>query len=101
MNIITGASGTGKSTIIKVIDYCLGSGKCELPAHVRRRSVAVGVTWNSGDSEMINGRIVPPVGQNQRGHMLPRPRRTLHLTAPVCAFEDGPNNSLTTTSMKR
>ena len=30
LNIITGASGTGKSTLIKAIDYCLGSGKCEL-----------------------------------------------------------------------
>ncbi|GAI49275.1 unnamed protein product, partial [marine sediment metagenome] len=25
VNIITGASGTGKSTLIKAIDYCLGS----------------------------------------------------------------------------
>ena len=37
VNIITGGSGTGKSALIKAIDYCLGSGKCELPAHVRRR----------------------------------------------------------------
>lgn len=43
VNIITGASGTGQSTLIKAIDYCLGSSKCELPAHVRRRGVAVGV----------------------------------------------------------
>jgi len=48
VNIITGASGTGKSTLIKAIDYCLGSSKCELPAHVRRRSLAVGVKWVSG-----------------------------------------------------
>jgi predicted ATPase len=48
LNIITGASGTGKSTLIKAIDYCLGSSKCELPAHVRRRSVAVGVKWVAG-----------------------------------------------------
>jgi energy-coupling factor transporter ATP-binding protein EcfA2 len=27
MNIITGASGTGKSTLIKAIDYCLGSSR--------------------------------------------------------------------------
>jgi ABC-type ATPase involved in cell division len=49
MNIITGASGTGKSTLIKAIDYCLGSGKCELPVHVRRRTVAVGVKWVAGE----------------------------------------------------
>src|SRR4051812_39380096 len=69
MNIITGASGTGKSTLIKAIDYCLGSSKCELPAHVRRRCVAVGVKWTSGDVEMIIGRIVPPVGQATSTHM--------------------------------
>jgi DNA repair ATPase RecN len=32
MNIITGASGTGKSTLIKAIDYCLGSSKCAASA---------------------------------------------------------------------
>src|ERR1700712_5625548 len=63
MNIITGASGTGKSALIKAIDYCLGSGQCELPAHIRRRSVAVGVKWVHGDEEMVVGRISPPVGQ--------------------------------------
>lgn len=63
VNIITGASGTGKSTLIKAIDYCLGSSECELPAHVRRRSMAVGVKWVLGDAEMIVGRIVPPIGQ--------------------------------------
>jgi len=62
VNIITGASGTGKSTLIKAIDYCLGSSKCELPAHVRRRCVAVGVKWTSASGEFIVGRVVPPVG---------------------------------------
>ena len=79
VNIITGASGTGKSTLIKAIDYCLGSSKCELPAHVRRRSVAVGVKWTSGDSEMIVGRVIPPVGTSTRmfvaaGRDLPMPK---------------------------
>ena len=31
INIITGASRTGKSAIIPIIDYCLGSGKCTIP----------------------------------------------------------------------
>lgn len=63
MNIITGASGTGKSTLIKAIDYCLGSSKCELPVHVRRRSLAVGLKWVAGQQEMIVGRLIPPDGQ--------------------------------------
>lgn len=63
VNIFTGASGTGKSTLIKAIDYCLGSSKCELAAHVKRHSLAVGVKWVLGDAQMITARIVPPVGQ--------------------------------------
>ena len=31
VNVITGASGTGKSAILAIIDYCLGSSKCSIP----------------------------------------------------------------------
>jgi energy-coupling factor transporter ATP-binding protein EcfA2 len=87
MNIITGASGTGKSTLIKAIDYCLGSNKCELPAHVRRRSLAVGVKWTSGDAEMVIGRIVPPVGQATSTRMFTSSGRNLSLPATVADFD--------------
>ncbi|CAJ1777895.1 hypothetical protein HLBENOHH_00419 [Aeromonas dhakensis] len=79
VNIITGASGTGKSTIIKAIDYCLGSSQCELPAHVRRRCTAVGVKWVSGESQMITGRIVPPMGQRTSTRMYVCSGRNLQL----------------------
>ena len=39
VNIITGASKTGKSAIIEIIDYCLGSGACRVPEGVIRRTV--------------------------------------------------------------
>jgi energy-coupling factor transporter ATP-binding protein EcfA2 len=87
MNIITGASGTGKSTLIKAIDYCLGSSKCELPAHVRRRSVAVGVKWISGDSEMVVGRIVPPVGQATSTQMFTSSGLNLPLPTRIADFD--------------
>nr|WP_042671950.1 DUF3732 domain-containing protein [Methylobacterium sp. B34] len=87
LNIITGASGTGKSTLIKAIDYCLGSSKCELPAHVRRRSIAVGVKWVSDEAEMIVGRIIPPVGQATSTHMFATSGRNLVLPATVDAFD--------------
>ncbi len=87
MNIITGASGTGKSTLIKAIDYCLGSSKCELPAHVRRRSVAVGVKWVSGDAGLIVGRIVPPVGQATSTRMFTAAGRNLPLPETIDGFE--------------
>lgn len=87
LNIITGASGTGKSALIKAVDYCLGSGDCELPAHVRRRSIAVGVKWVAGDDEMIVGRIIPPVGQNTSHKMFATAGRNLPIPERVEDFE--------------
>lgn len=87
LNIITGASGTGKSTLIKAIDYCLGSSRCELPAHVRRRSLAVGVKWVSGDADMVVGRLIPPVGQATSTRMFVASGRNLVLPATVDAFD--------------
>ena len=87
LNIITGASGTGKSTLIKAIDFCLGSSKCELPAHVRRRSIAVGVKWVAGDAEMIIGRIIPPVGQATSMRMFASAGRNLPLPKAVHDFD--------------
>ena len=87
VNIITGASGTGKSTLIKAIDYCLGSSKCELPAHVRRRSLAAGVKWVSGDHEMIVGRIIPPVGHATSTRMFTAAGRNLPLPASIDDFD--------------
>ena len=31
VNVISGASKTGKSAVIPIIDYCMGSGKCSIP----------------------------------------------------------------------
>lgn len=36
INVITGASRTGKSAIIPIIDYCLGSSKCTIPVDTIR-----------------------------------------------------------------
>src|SRR5690606_26426284 len=58
VNIITGASGTGKSALIKAVDYCLGSSKCELPIHIRRHAIAVGVKWVADEEELIIGRHI-------------------------------------------
>ena len=38
VNVITGASRTGKSAVIPIIDYCLGSGKCRIPVKTIRDS---------------------------------------------------------------
>jgi len=36
VNIISGTSRTGKSAVIPIIDYCLGSGKCRIPVSTIR-----------------------------------------------------------------
>ncbi|MDZ4786581.1 MAG: DUF3732 domain-containing protein [bacterium] len=36
INVITGGSEKGKSAIIAIIDYCLGSGHCKIPARTIR-----------------------------------------------------------------
>lgn len=40
VSIITGASKSGKSALIDIVDYCLGSGSCNVPEGPIRRSVA-------------------------------------------------------------
>lgn len=40
LNIITGASRTGKSALIPIIDYCLGSGECDVPDGVIKGNVS-------------------------------------------------------------
>ena len=73
--------------MIKAIDYCLGSSKCELPIHIRRRALAVGVKWTADDQEMIVGRLIPPDGQATSAHMFATAGRNLSLPATVEAFD--------------
>jgi hypothetical protein len=40
VNVITGASKTGKSALIDVVDYCFGSGECRVPEGPIRRAVS-------------------------------------------------------------
>ncbi|MXQ13555.1 DUF3732 domain-containing protein [Microvirga makkahensis] len=90
VNIITGASGTGKSAIIKTIDYCLGSSKCELPSYIKRRCAAVGVKWVSSGTELVVGRLVPPGEQKSTnrmfvsyGHRTPIPDTVREFAGPT------------------
>ena len=80
VNIITGASGTGKTAVIKALDYCLGSSTCELAAHIRRRSICVGVKWVAGAEELITARVIPPVGQKTSSKMFVRSGRNLEIS---------------------
>ena len=40
VNIITGASKTGKSALVDIVDYCFGAGECNVPEGPIRRCVS-------------------------------------------------------------
>jgi energy-coupling factor transporter ATP-binding protein EcfA2 len=63
INIITGESGTGKSTLTWIIDYCLGSEKCSIPVGLIREVTGwFGVHLQLANTEMIVAR------RNPEGH---------------------------------
>jgi len=60
VNIITGASRTGKSAIIPIIDYCLGSSECTIPVGVIRNNCSwFGVLFDLKDEQMLICREEP------------------------------------------
>ncbi|CAG9269731.1 DUF3732 domain-containing protein [Paraburkholderia caribensis] len=87
VNVITGASGTGKSAVIKALDYCLGSSTCTLPIHVRRHSIAVGVKWVRGSDEMVVCRKIPGAGKTSSQHMYVSTGRDLRVPRTIDEFE--------------
>lgn len=63
-NIITGASGTGKSAIIDIIEYCLGRKSCMVPEGIIREKVSwFGLRLKFSSEEMFIGRENPAIGR--------------------------------------
>lgn len=63
LNIITGASKTGKTALIEIIDYCLGSKECNIPEGIIRRTTSwVGLRLSVQDGEVFIARKVPKSG---------------------------------------
>lgn len=64
MNIITGDSKTGKSALISIVDYCLGSSSCAVPEGVIRNNVVwYGVRLTDGSAQHFVGRRSPDPGR--------------------------------------
>lgn len=60
INVITGESGTGKSTLTWIIDYCLGSEKCSIPVGLIRDVTGwFGLHLQLENTEMIVARRNP------------------------------------------
>ncbi|SFA58441.1 AAA domain-containing protein [Pedobacter suwonensis] len=62
VNVITGASGKGKSSVISIIDYCLGSSKCSIPSGIIRNKVkAFGIIITLEGKEILIARAEPGI----------------------------------------
>src|SRR5712664_779017 len=60
LNVISGVSRTGKSAVIPIIDYCLGSDTCSIPVNtIRDRCSWFGVIVATDSGEMLLARREP------------------------------------------
>jgi hypothetical protein len=63
LNIITGASKTGKSAIVDIVDYCTGRGECLIPDGKIREHVAwYAVLFQLGEGQIFVARRNPALG---------------------------------------
>ena len=53
VNILVGVSYSGKSSLVEVIDYCLGSSDCHIPGVVREATSWVGVVWRRDTADVL------------------------------------------------
>lgn len=64
INVLTGESGTGKSTISSIVDYCLGSDKCTIPVGmIRDKCEWYGVVLQLDTGELLLVRHDPESAQ--------------------------------------
>ncbi len=60
LNVISGASKTGKSAMIPIIDYCLGSGRCAIPTGVIRNTCSwFGIIADTAEGQKLIAREEP------------------------------------------
>src|SRR3954449_11512033 len=70
VNVISGASKTGKSAVIPIIDYCLGSGKCSIPVGTIREACSwFGIVIQTLEGQKLLARREPGEAR-QTGDML-------------------------------
>lgn len=69
VNIITGRSYRGKSSLIDIVDYCLGSSDCDVPGIIRANARTFGVKFKHNEQEVFIAREIPP-GAKQSGNSM-------------------------------
>lgn len=80
LNIITGASKTGKTALIEIVDYCLGSEKCGIYEGIIRKAVEwVGIRLQVEGGQAFVARRLPKKGRNYSEEVYYDLQRTLDL----------------------
>lgn len=65
INIIHGRSGTGKSSILAIIDFCLGASRCAIPVGLIREKVSwFGLELHIKDERYLVARLSPGKGSS-------------------------------------
>lgn len=83
LNVITGASKTGKSAVIPIIDYCLGSERCAVPVKTIRDACAwFGIVITTSEGEKLLARREPG-GQQSTGDMFLLEGKTIEVPQAV------------------
>src|SRR5947199_10105252 len=60
VNVISGASRTGKSAIMPIIDYCLGADRCAIPVETIRNACSwFGVVVETSEGQKLFARKGP------------------------------------------
>lgn len=94
-NVISGASKTGKSAVIPIIDYCLASGKCSIPVGTIRKACSwFGIVIQTMEGEKLLARREPGDAK-QTGDMM------LLEAAQVEIPFDTPSKNTTADAVKR
>lgn len=94
LNVITGASRTGKSAVIPIIDYCLGARTCGIPVKTIRDACSwFGVVVETSQGQKLFARREPGA-QRSTDEMLV-------IEAPVVAIPDVPVKNTMADNVRR
>ena len=83
VNVISGASQTGKSAVIPIIDYCLCASKCAIPVGVIREACSwFGIVVSTVEGEKLFARREPEE-QRQTGDMFVLEGETVNIPPSI------------------
>ncbi len=96
INLITGQSHSGKSAIIKIVDYCLGSRTCNIPklGPIRRSSAWYGIIVRTEEGYKLLARRDPDDQNSTDDYMLQESTTPTFPDKPVRNANRGTINGL-------